>query len=311
MRLAIHLSLAEVEQKIRAQLPDMDIIHVPREGDIPELIEADALLTLGYRADNLEQVLANCRGLRWIHVYGTGIDDFPLHCVGDRVLSCSRGVSTIPISEWVLTMMLAYEKRLPESWVNEPPERWTTAELGTLYGKTLGLIGLGTIAQGVVERAQGFGMDIIASVRTYRPSSNPQVAILETMDEVLAKADHLVLTLPSTVENRKLFNRDLFAKMKPGVHIINIARGDIVDQEDLITALDSGQLGCASLDVVDPEPLPAGHPLYHHPKVKLSPHISWSYPEARQLLQQNFLDNLQAFSKGGELTGIVDVEAGY
>lgn len=311
MRIAIHLSISDAEQQIREALGGMDIIRVPREGDIPEVIEADVLLTLGYRADNVAQVIANCRGLRWIHVYGTGIDDFPLHCVGNRVLSCSRGVSTIPISEWVLAMMLAYEKRLPESWVNEQPEQWSTAQLGTLYGKTLGLIGLGTIAQGVVARAQGFGMNIVASVRHFRPSPIEEVKIIESMEDVLAQADHLVLTLPSTVENRKLFNRDLFAKMKPGVHIINIARGDIIDQEDLLAALDTGQVGFASLDVVDPEPLPTGHPLYNHARVKVSPHISWSYPEARALLQQNFLNNLAAFTAGEELTGVVNVEAGY
>ncbi len=311
MRIAIHLSISEAEQRIRAALTGIDVIQVPREGDIPDVIEADILLTLGYRADNVEQVIANCRGLRWIHVYGTGIDNFPLHCVGDRILSCSRGVSTIPISEWVLAMMLAYEKRLPESWINQQPEQWSTAQLGTLYGKTLGLIGLGTIAQGVVERAQGFGMDIVASVRHFRPSPMEEVKILESMDDVLGQADHLVLTLPSTAENRKLFNRDLFAKMKPGVHIINIARGDIIDQEDLLSALDSGQVGFASLDVVDPEPLPTGHPLYSHPKVRVSPHISWSYPEARALLQQNFLNNLAAFKAGEALTGVVNIEAGY
>tara|TARA_B110000444_G_scaffold260383_1_gene307092 strand:+ start:1780 stop:2715 length:936 start_codon:yes stop_codon:yes gene_type:complete len=311
MRIAMHLSISEIEQKICAELPEMEFIHIPRSGDIPDIIEVDVLLTLGYRADNLKEVIANCQGLRWIHVYGTGIDEFPLDCIGDEVLTCSRGVSTIPISEWVLATMLAYEKRLPESWISSQPDYWSTAQLGTLYGKTLGLIGLGTIAQGVVERAQGFSMEIIASVRNFRPSAIAAVEILESMDEVLAKADHLVLTLPSISENKKLFDRDLFVKMKRGVHIINIARGDIIDQHDLLAALDSGQVGFASLDVVDPEPLPTGHPLYDHPKVNISPHISWSYPEARALLQQNFLNNLTAFITGEGLTGIVDIKAGY
>jgi len=311
LRIAVHLPLPEVEERIRSELSGAEIVHVPREGAIPENIRADILLTLGHRGDNTAEVIDACEGLRWIHVYGTGVENFPFESVGERMLTCSRGASAIPISEWVLAVMLAYEKRLPGSWITEPPEKWNQAELGSLYGKTLGLIGLGSIGQAVARRALAFDMKVIACVRQFRTSPVEGVEVIESMDEVLSRSDHLVLTLPSTAGNRHLFGDELFERVKPGAHLVNIARGNIVDQAALIKALDSGQISCASLDVVDPEPLPNGHSLYTHPGVRLSPHISWSYPEARIILQQNFIDNLKAYMAGTGLSGIVDIEAGY
>jgi phosphoglycerate dehydrogenase-like enzyme len=99
--------------------------------------------------------------------------------------------------------------------------------------------------------------------------------------------------------------------MKDGVHLVNIARGALVDQDALLAALDAGKVGRASLDVVDPEPLPAGHPLYTHPNVRLSPHISWSAPRTMRQTMQLFLDNLQRYQNNEPLNGLVDVEAGY
>ena len=94
------------------------------------------LLTHAKGGPNLAQVVA--RGVRWVHAYGTGVDEFPIDALGDRVLTCSRGASAIPIAEWVLAVMLAFEKKLPDSWIHEPPAHWSVAALGGLRGRTLG-----------------------------------------------------------------------------------------------------------------------------------------------------------------------------
>jgi phosphoglycerate dehydrogenase-like enzyme len=99
--------------------------------------------------------------------------------------------------------------------------------------------------------------------------------------------------------------------MKPGAHLVNIARGALVDQDALLVALDGGHLAAASLDVVDPEPLPEGHPLYAHPKVRLSPHVSWSSPDTMIRTMQMFVDNLHRYRSGQPLLGMVDTDAGY
>ncbi len=128
---------------------------------------------------------------------------------------------------------------------------------------------------------------------------------------MLPEADHLVLTAPATEATRHLVDAAALAVVKPGVHLVNIARGSLVDQDALRAALDDGRVAMASLDTVDPEPLPDGHWMYDHPGVRLTPHISWSMPGALDHLYDSFLGNLVRRSRGEPLHGTVDVAAGY
>jgi phosphoglycerate dehydrogenase-like enzyme len=251
------------------------------------------------------------RGVRWVHAYGTGVDAFPFAALDGRPLSCSRGASAVPIAEWVLAVVLAAEKKLPESWVHAPPEHWSLRDLGGLAGRTLGLVGLGGIGQAVAARALAFDMRVRALRRSPRPSPLPGVGVVSELAALLAEADHLVLAAPATRETRHLLDRAAFARVKRGVHLVNVARGSLVDQDALREALDEGRVALASLDVVDPEPLPAGHWLYTHPRVRLSPHTSWSAPGALDRLLDPFLENLQHYLAGEPLSWLVDVELGY
>jgi phosphoglycerate dehydrogenase-like enzyme len=246
-----------------------------------------------------------------VHTLGTGVDKFPLNLIDGQTLSCSRGASAVAISEWVLACMLAFEKRLPDAWIHEPPKHWNLADLGGLHGRTLGLIGLGGIGSAVADRALPFGMTVVAYRRTDAPAHRPEVAISTPLEDVLARGDHLVITAPATPETRHMLNAETLAKVKPGVHLVNIARGSLVDQDALRDALDDERIAVASLDTVDPEPLPAGHWMYTHPKVRLSPHISWSMPGAADILSEIFIANLKRYIAGQELDGVVDVAAGY
>ena len=191
----------------------------------------------------------------------------------------SRGAGGIAISEWVLTMMLAYEKRLPQSWITDAEGdtvQWIHANLGVLYGRTLSLVGIGGIGVEVARRALAFGMRVVALRRRAQPAPIEGVEIVNDLAALLGQADHLVLAAPSTPVTTRLLDADAFSAVKPGVHIVNISRGTLIDQDALRVALDDGRVAGASLDVVDPEPLPAGHWLLSHPRVKVSPHISWS-----------------------------------
>jgi phosphoglycerate dehydrogenase-like enzyme len=251
------------------------------------------------------------RGVRWIHTLGTGIDRFPLDAVGERVLTCARRASAIPMAEWTLAMLLAFEKQLPGAWVSEPPEHWNMAHLGGLHGKTLGLVGLGGIGEAIAARALPFGVRLRAIRRTQRPSPLPEVEIVRDLSDLLASADHLVLATPATNATRHLIGREALSQVKPGVHLVNVARGALIDQEALREALDDGRVARASLDVADPEPLPAGHWLYTHPQVRLSPHVSWSMPGALDLILETFAENLRRYAAGETLEGVVDLAAGY
>jgi len=294
--------------RIGEHFPKAAVVAIPDRGDLPPEVRGDVLLTMAWGSPNLAQVLE--RGVRWVHAYGTGVNAFPFHELRGVPLTCSRGASAIPISEWVIAMMLAAEKRLPESWIHEPPEHWNIFDLGGLHGRTLGLLGLGGIAQATAQRALAFGMTVIAHRRTSRPSPIAGVELVD-LDALLGRSDHLVVAAPDTRDTHHVIDRAALARIKRGVHLVNIARGGLVDQDALRGALDTGQVKLASLDTVDPEPLPAGHWLFTHPRVRLSPHCSWSAPGALDRLLDAFLDNLAHWLAGEPLEGIVDLELGY
>jgi phosphoglycerate dehydrogenase-like enzyme len=207
--------------------------------------------------------------------------------------------------------MLALAKQFPESWIDAPPERWNTASLGTLSGATLGLVGLGAIGTAIARRALSFDMEVLAFRRTAGPAPLDGVTVLPELATLLGRADHVVVAAPATAQTRHLIDAAAFDAMKPGTHLVNIARGSLVDQEALRRALDDGIVARASLDTVEPEPLPTGDWLYTHPAVRLTPHISWSSPHTMVRTVDLFVENLGRFRAGMALHDIVDPVAGY
>jgi phosphoglycerate dehydrogenase-like enzyme len=291
------------------RFPDVAVVQIPEDASLAAGIRGDVLLTQTWAAPNFGDVIA--RGVRWVHAYGTGMNRFPFAALGDALLTCSRGSSGVPIAEWVLAVMLAFEKRLPECFVREPGD-WKYRELGGLHGRTLALVGFGGIGREVARRALAFGM----RARALRRGDGGAMAGVEIVRDVRAlvhDADHLVIAAPATPETRHLIGREALTHVKRGVHLVNVARGALVDQEALREALDDGRVARASLDVVEPEPPPADHWLYTHPRVRLSPHISWNMPGALDILLEPFLENLARWQAGKPLLArdLVDRERGY
>ena len=294
---------------IRERFPTVEFISVRTDGPMSDDVVGEVCITQAARTGNLEEVLQ--RGVQWVHVLGQGVDHFPFEHLGDRTLTCARGVNAVPIAEWVVAMLLTAVKQLPDHWLSEPPRRWVLADLGSLEGATVGLVGLGSINRAVAERLTPFGCRMVAVTRSGTPSPVSGVEVTTDVREALADADHVVLGVPLTPETEHMFDDDLFAAMKPGAHLVNIARGRLVDQDALRRALDGGRLGMASLDVCEPEPLPAGHWLYSHPGVRLSAHVSWSDPGALDRLHAAFADNLDRWLADEALIDVVDPAAGY
>jgi phosphoglycerate dehydrogenase-like enzyme len=291
----------------------VEVARIPGTGPLPTDLAGEVLFTLGHGLPSLGEAVG--LGVRWIHLAGTGIDKFPLAAIPDDVVvTNSRGASAVPISEWTLAMMLAFEKRLPESWVHEPKtaaERFSAEPLGTLHGRTLSLIGFGAIGNAIAKRAAPFGMRVKAMRRTPRPSGVADVELVTSLDDLLHDADHVVVAAPLTSSTEGMVDRHAFSAMKPGVHLVNIARGAIVVDEALHDALDDGTVALASLDAVDPEPPPEDHWVLHHPRVRFSPHISWSAPDAIDVIHRLFAENLARYLAGEPLRGVVDREGGY
>ena len=292
-------------EAMKAAVPDVEVIDAGADPP-PADLRADVLFG-GWGPHSLDYA----KRVEWVHLPGTGVDAFPRELFDGRTVTCARGASAVPISEFVLATMLAFEKRLPDTWIHEAPEQWNFAPLGWLNTKTLGLVGLGGIGVAVAERALPFGMRVQALRRRSEPSPIEGVEVVQTLEDLLPESDHLVLAAPATHRTRQLLNADTLRLVKPGVHLVNIARGALVDQDALRDALDDGRVAMASLDTVDPEPLPEGHWLYSHPNVRLSAHVSWASPAGMARTLEIFLDNLRRYAAGEPVLHVVDADEGY
>jgi phosphoglycerate dehydrogenase-like enzyme len=293
---------------LRAAAPDEEFAACRPGSPVPA--DAEVLVTLLDDPDSIRRLLVP--SVRWAHVLGAGVDGFPLDAIGDRPLTCSRSAAAAAIAEWVLAVMLAFEKQLPESWIDAPPARWNVASLGGLSGRTLGLIGVGAIGAAVARRALAFDLEVLAlRRRADQPAPLPGIELVDDLAGLLGRSDHVVVAAPATAATRHLLDAEALRACRPGVHLVNIARGSLIDQAALKAALDEGRVARASLDTVDPEPLPEGHWLYSHPRVRLSPHISWSSAATMPRTIELFVENLRRFRQGEPLSGVVDPVAGY
>jgi phosphoglycerate dehydrogenase-like enzyme len=288
----------------------VEVVPVPPSEPVPRDVRGDVLL-MSFGNDAIYDLVE--RGVSWVHFVGTGIDRFDVpRLARGRVFTNSRGAVEVPISEWVLSVLLLHEKRLENVFIHEPPARWPVrTPLGTLYGKQIALLGLGAIGAGIVARALPFGAKVRALRHSSAPSPVAGVELVATFDALIDGADQLVIAAPLTPSTRHILNARAFELAKPGLHVVNIARGELIDQDALRDALDREIVSAASLDAVTPEPLPAGHWLYSHPKVRLSPHISWSWPGAQDAIGRIFADNLRRYLSGQPLANAIDPDRGY
>ncbi|KPA93801.1 NAD(P)-dependent oxidoreductase, partial [Pseudomonas asplenii] len=198
----------------------------------------------------------------------------------------------------------------PQIWIDDAAH-WRQRPLAQVAGSTLGLFGFGSIARALAPKALALGMEVLALRRSPAPFEVPGVQRVADLHELFARCDHLLLAVPATELTRRVIDRDVLGSARPGLHLINIARGSLIDQEALLEALDSGQLSLASLDVSDPEPLPVGHGFYRHPRIHLSPHTSANSPQVYLNLARLVLDNITREANGLPLENRVEAERGY
>jgi len=249
--------------------------------------------------------------VRWIFSGSVGVDRYPRWLLDAPQVTCSRGVYSTEIADYVIAAIYTQGKDLEAVRVRSPQEWQQRGQLGRVSGTTIGIIGLGDIGAEVAKRGVALGTRVVAARRRQIASPVPGVELLEDIEAVVAAADHIVIAVPATQETYRLFDAALLARARPTAHLINIARGSVVDQEALIEALDGGRLAFATLDVTDPEPLPEGHRLWTHPKVRLTPHISTNYAASRQAHLEKILTNFDRFTRGEDPADLVDPVTGY
>ncbi len=276
--------------------------------------EADVLLirpSPAWRAPRVKRPPAWPGRLKWVYSASAGVDFYPEWLLDAPLVTCGRGVASDEIADYVIAAIYAYAKNL-EAVTARSRAQWVHVPLGRVSGTTIGVVGLGAIGQAVAKRGLALGAQVLGLRRSGGRSSVSGVELVADVATLVAQSDQIVIAVPATAETRNLFNDDLLAKVKPGAHIINVARGSVIDQSALIRALDRDDgPGFATLDVTDPEPLPEGHPLYTHPKVRLTPHISSNYTYVRHRLLEKVRDDISRFMRGEQPSDVVDPVRGY
>lgn len=247
--------------------------------------------------------------IKWFQTRSAGLDTFPKWIFDHSVVASGRGLAAPYIAEYAMTAILRQVKPMEDVTVKEG--KWVPKFLGSLIGAKIGVIGYGAIAQEFIARALPFGPAIRVYRRSGAPSGDPRIEVRSDLNDLLTWADHLLVAAPLTPDTKGLLSDAALQNARPGLHLINVARGELVDQEALIRALDAGQLGHATLDVTTPEPLPEDHPLLWHSKVTVTPHISWSGGDLDELFIERMLRSLTSVAEGGLPNTIVDPKLGY
>lgn len=308
----ISLEFGEVLRNQSLSIKVIDCLDVERPWLIPP--EAEVLITTPYPAWETDQAHKEAKSLpnlKWVQIFSTGIERHPKWLLKDRLVGCGRGQTSAQIAEFALAAMLLHEKRLNEIRAYKP-EDWLKKPVGTLEGKTLGIIGFGSIGTAIARLARPFGMKIVACRRGKWPDELPDgVAPLANASDVLKSSDHVVVALPLTNDTHSSLDEKILSNAKPGLHLINISRGAVIVQDDLLKLLNKGQIGFATLDVTNPEPLPQNHAFWSHERVFLTPHVSFSGGDHATRFLDKILYNLAAYRQGTPMKDLINVERGY
>ena len=266
------------------------------------------------------ELLKAAKKLRWMHTVAAGVETmlFPEFVESPIPLTAGKGVHAIQMAEHVFALILAFTRNLSIAFEAKGRSEWMAMDLsrkniGEIYERTMGIIGLGGIGMEVAKRAKGLGMNVIAVKRS--PSPKPdfvdELYLEDKKMEVLSKSDFVVLALPSTPSTQKVIGEEELRAMKPYSYIVNVGRGSAIDEEDLVKALREGWIGGAGLDVFSEEPLPSTSPLWNLANVVMTPHTSGGSPHIGRRSVEFFCENLRRFLVGEELLNIVDKKEGY
>ena len=300
-RLGIHDSVAAVfpPEKLRAVLateaPEVAIV-----GDDPEEITAcDAVVTFAHRDAFI--------GLKWVHSIQAGYDRFPLEefeAAGTR-LTNSTGIHGTSVGETAVGYMLMLARRLHQYVRQGTEKRWNRPAWDvpfTLNDESLCVVGLGTLGRGIATRADTLGMRVVGVRRSGKPVEGvEQVYTDDQLDRAIADTRFVAVATPLTDETRGLIGREQFATMREDAHLINVARGPIVDEGALVAALEADEIAGAALDVFETEPLPEESPLWEMDEVIVTPHAAAYTREYYEDIADIVAENVDRIVAGQEL----------
>ncbi len=277
------LILTEVQEAMRARykamllerFPQLTINVVGHHNDVGPYI-ADTEVLLCFSPPMADHVVAEAPKLKWIQALGTGVDNIvDLPSLGKEVVVTNvRGIHGAPVSEATIASMLSLARDLPRSARAQDKSTWERWPSQLLAGKTVGILGVGLIAEYLAPICKALGMTVIGISGTPRPTAGfDRMVARDDLIKVAPEFDYLVALAPLTPETRGIVGEKLLAAMKPSSFLVNVARGGVVDEPALIKALEAGTIAGAALDVFSEEPLPPANPLWKTKNVTIFPHL--------------------------------------
>ena len=314
-RLLILLTLppdvtGQYRQRLGRAFPELAIdVASSRETLGPVLGKADCLLTFGQMMKNLSVDIADAPNLKWVQALGTGLDgitDQPALKPSVTVTSL-HGVHGAPVSEAALGSMLALSRDTPAAVRAQDARQWKRWPAKLLHEKTVGILGIGVIAEALAPKCKAMGMTVVGI--TSSPRSVPGFDRVQPMSElmtILPTLDYLVLLTPYSPATHHMIDAKVFAAMKPTCYLINVARGGVVDEPAMIEALRTKKLAGAALDVFEHEPLPPDHPLWDFKNVIITTHQGGFCDTYVDLAMPILEHNMRCFLKG-DLKGMTNV----
>jgi phosphoglycerate dehydrogenase-like enzyme len=290
----LSLRVCETVEDVKAQIGQIDVLFT-------SVTLPPSLIHLGKR-------------LRWVQAIGAGVDSFIYKTSFPKGILLSRVTVSFGerIAEYVMGYILYVAQHIGEVVSNQTLRRWKAPESGVslLNGKVLGIMGVGAVGGTVARAADGFGMDVIGL--DVLPRELPTVRktySLDGLSEFLSQVHYLVICLPLTRQTEGMLGREQFAAMRGDAYVVNVARGAIIKEKELIRALEEGRIRGAILDVFEEEPLPSASPLWTMKSVVVSPHIAGGASPKEMV--DFFVANLERFRRGEPLQGVVDLERGF
>jgi phosphoglycerate dehydrogenase-like enzyme len=268
----------------------------------------------------LPQVLEKGTRLRWVQSIPAGVNQIltPELVAAEHItITSTKGPMGPLMAEHIVLLMLALARDLPGFLKDQAERRWRYLKderpMVQMYGKTIAILGIGTVGGNLARICRvGFGMQVLGMTRMHR--DNPHVNRYFTRQEihsVLVEADIVAVCLPLTPATKGIIEADVLAAMKPTAYLINVARGDLIDEEALVQALRAGHIAGAGLDTTVVEPLPENSPLWTLPNVIITPHVAPARDRLNEHLVDFWVENIQRFAENKPLCGLVDRHAGY
>jgi phosphoglycerate dehydrogenase-like enzyme len=298
------------------QCADCEIRFAPDGESLARALPgADILLGWNFAARELRDCWHLADDVRWVHWCGAGVDAalFPGMVEGNAVLTNARGIFDDAMAEYTLGLVLTFAKGFKQTFEAQTERRWAYAATETIAGKRALVVGAGSIGSAVGKQLRAAGMQVSGVARSARPASEVFDAVhsIDQLDNVLPDADYVVLVTPLTPSTEGLFNADKFKRMAPHARFVNLGRGQLVVEDDLMAALNEGTIDGAALDVFYTEPLGADSPLWTTPNLIVSPHMSGDFVGFKDVMAEQFYANFARYKTGEPLVNVVDKVAGY